>query len=825
MADLATFNFTLEQLYPAVGRFKLNSCGNPDCRNFGQTPRWPRVKFPKRAKGKRCPTAEAILHGVGAYKLSGADRTHRRISQAFEYRDDPHAWTDQRTVRCRARLLNGTICNSGFSILSEQHLEDEIQRLRNHDGVLDGKGCQCCGRRYLAAPEEFVLNGVHQRTKGSGSAPKAVRVVHKPCKGKPGARFTISIPHARQLESKDNLRILYALLNSAGIRDAQRMLGAAATGKTMGISRIYDRIAWLEQVFLAYEREMLKRWREKVAASSKDVVHRLSHDDLVIGVNWETTVDRRNTLLHCAITADANSGYVYRIDVDFDPRLTPLEMFQNSYFDEVGEPKNLARDYPGSSFGSAPLFSWQRPTGRLHEPQLFGACINEFKAFRRRAMRRLPKTTKAQKGVRAELKARVARDIERIRLVSEDWFGFEADPDGPRGSFRGMTTRDTYTKAAHFALLREMLPPGRIVLTTEQEAILPAILPHVFEEEIRDNRFTWLAMKFNKTAPKNEIVDKLAAYRKDRREFLEEGLYTGRFQQDIGTADLTRAYIAAKMTVETRDDGARPFPISNFHGSAFPQVWVRSPTQSGGEMDKVVGFPCVESWLRRRLKKLSFNAAPEDLEDDLRQDIADEVWNATLQPVSSFMNSVRERLGAATRAGSGGARLGGTYVQGAIYNPKTLISLLNIFRVHYNFFEPREYSTIESRGVDEEEAEEEGLDDDLTGGEAGEIDPFRFSGRGLRYPGTNEIVPMPPSPRSRQIKKTPAMRHGIDAFIQRPDGRAVVPNLYRLIYRLWLYAGTKVGAKLDRPLKPTTRSPEVAAAELEVAELGMPEMA
>ena len=26
----------------------------------------------------------------------------------------------------------------------------------------------------------------------------------------------------------------------------------------------------------------------------------------------------------------------------------------------------------------------------------------------------------------------------------------------------GVTTRDTYTKAAHFVLLKEMLPPGRM---------------------------------------------------------------------------------------------------------------------------------------------------------------------------------------------------------------------------------------------------------------------------------------------------------------------------------------------------------------------------
>jgi|GEM_PF-5462866 hypothetical protein len=49
-----------------------------------------------------------------------------------------------------------------------------------------------------------------------------------------------------------------AVLNSAGITDIQRMPGTEAIGETIGFSQIYDRIAWLEEVFRAYEREMLR---------------------------------------------------------------------------------------------------------------------------------------------------------------------------------------------------------------------------------------------------------------------------------------------------------------------------------------------------------------------------------------------------------------------------------------------------------------------------------------------------------------------------------------------------------------------------------------
>ena len=109
-------------------------------------------------------------------------------------------------------------------------------------------------------------------------------MLHKPCKGRKGARITISLPDERQKTSKDNLRILNALMNSAGILDVQRMLGTQTTGRKLGVSRIYDRIEWFEQVFLAYEREMLRRWREKVKKSGRKIEHRLSHDDLVLSI-------------------------------------------------------------------------------------------------------------------------------------------------------------------------------------------------------------------------------------------------------------------------------------------------------------------------------------------------------------------------------------------------------------------------------------------------------------------------------------------------------------------------------------------------------------
>lgn len=789
MTGLAKFNFKLAQLYPGSGEHRINTCGNPDCLNFGAEPS---TKGDRRAHwAKHRPELSpeqldiAAKHGAGAYKLSGADKKHRRVSKAFEYADEPHIWSDQRTIRCQSLIPGDRICNSGFSILSPVHLDEEISRLRNHNGVLDGPACGACGTRFLACPEEFSLKGAHQRTKDSKGrpiankgAPRSIRVLHKPCKGQRGARITITLPHERQKTSKDNLRILNALMNSAGILDVQRIVGATATGQKIGISRIYDRIWWFEQVSLAYEREMLKRWRAKIHKSGKRLEHRLSHDDLVLTVNWETATDRRNTQLNCAVTADARSGYVYRLDVDFDPRVAPLDMFNETYLDDQGKPRNLKKQYPGTKFGFAPMFSWQRPTGRLHEPQFFAAGVNELETFLYKARRKVPQKTIEQRAAFAELELRIEGEIERLRLIGEEWFGFQSEKETARGSFNGMTVRDTYTKAAHFVLLKEMLPPGQIVLTTEQEPTLPSILPHVFHDEIQRDEFTWLAMTFNKKAKKPDILRKVNAYRENRWEFHDNGMHDGRFTLETDQEAVTKAFIADRLkNAVSRRRNATPFPHSNYQVPLFPKIWIKSPTQASGEIDKVVGFPVVAKALRRQLKELPFNK--QDLDPDLREELSELIYKATLQPASTFMNSLRERLSPAARAGSGGARVGGSYIQGAIFNPRTLIALLNIFRVSYNYFELRTYSS----------PFEEVSNDSL---KRPKVMP-----RGLRIPGTNQRIELAPTARSTPERKTPAMRHGIDAFVRRKTGKVDVPDLHRVIYRPWLYAGTKVGAKLD----------------------------
>jgi hypothetical protein len=190
---------------------------------------------------------------------------------------------------------------------------------------------------------------------------------------------------------------------------------------------------------LAYEREMLRRWRKKIEArarAGKDVVHRISHDDMTINVNWETASDRRHTQLNCAVTADATSGYVYRMDVDFDPRVEPLKVFKESYLTPRGRLKNLRKRYNvGTSDAvTLPLLAWQRPTGRLHEPQFFAAGIKELEVFLKKLEKRHPQNTPARS--RPTRPSRSGPNATSVRSRPWGWGGSASRTRAPRSGGR-----------------------------------------------------------------------------------------------------------------------------------------------------------------------------------------------------------------------------------------------------------------------------------------------------------------------------------------------------------------------------------------------------
>ena len=425
-------SLSLRRIYPAYDEeANLNTCGDPDCGNFGVAADF----SAPRPTGRNARTLRAELRsnsamvGLGSYRLNSSQKKeHYRTSSAFEYEGNPHQWVDRKTALCQFDDGTGE-CGATFDLLSNEHLAEEVERLRNYNGVLDGPRCPACGTRYLAAPGEFVLNGIHGRAKHSDVSDKVekplrVRLIHRACQIKPGVRFSVAMKHTRQRATADNVQILQALVNGAGISDLRRLLSPSGSGRRCGVSRIYDRIFWLEETLLAFERVQLLRWRERVAETGKKVGHYIAHDDLVLTANWETTLDRRLTQLNCSATADIRSGYVFRIDVDFDPTVDPATLFERAYGASEADLKNLRGEYHQKAIGrfTAPLMSFQRPTGRLDEPRFFAAAAKQHRAFKESQLPRMVASSPGEAALKAELERATDEKIALIEQVQHSYF-------------------------------------------------------------------------------------------------------------------------------------------------------------------------------------------------------------------------------------------------------------------------------------------------------------------------------------------------------------------------------------------------------------------
>lgn len=219
----------------------------------------------------------------------------------------------------------------------------------------------------------------------------------------------------------------------------------------------------------------------------------------------------------------------------------------------------------------------------------------------------------------------------------------------------------------------------------------------------------------------------------------------------------------------TRGGKCGPAHGATFESRAFPQLWIKSPAEIAGETQKIVGFPILSHRYRSRLRPLPFDANPT--EPDLRAALARRVLRATLQPTSTFFNALRTRLAFAGRADGRSTRSGPSFVSGAAYNLRVLIAVLNIYRIYYNWFDPRSYVSE----LDENDATQA-------------VPPGTVA---KCFPGSSDRITIPKQRKRVSIKRTPAMRLGLQGRTRSATpGKA--PDLHRVPYKRWLPYGTPI---------------------------------
>ncbi|EKE45715.1 hypothetical protein OCGS_0134 [Oceaniovalibus guishaninsula JLT2003] len=108
--------------------------------------------------------------------------------------------------------------------------------------------------------------------------------------------------------------------------------------------------------------------------------------------------------------------------------------------------------------------------------------------------------------------------------------------------------------------------------------------------------------------------------------------------------------------------------------------------------------------------------------------------------------------------------MGASYINGAAYNPRVLIALMNIWRVHYNFFDWRPYRTPLEADASTAEGPATGAAEDGAGpAENGE------QLRRLTVPGTDKVIFVPKRRANKVARTTPAMRMGVQQPSQPKD--------------------------------------------------------
>lgn len=80
-------------------------------------------------------------------------------------------------------------------------------------------------------------------------------------------------------------------------------------------------------------------------------------------------------------------------------------------------------------------------------------------------------------------------------------------------------------------------------------------------------------------------------------------------------------------------------------------------------------------------------------------------------------------------------------------------------------------------------------------------------GEKARVPGTAMTVEIEKRRSSTPVKRTPAMRLGIQEERSHPkSGRLVMPSLHRVLYRPWIFYGTPIWRKFEDPDADLRRS-------------------
>lgn len=315
---------------------------------------------------------------------------------------------------------------------------------------------------------------------------------------------------------------------------------------------------------------------------------RLSSDRQYYITNWRKSGDKRNVMLYNLSTTDEVSSYVFLSSLNFDPEAVVKDINQLAF-------ANGDLDLP---------IAWRRLAKYRLDDNGSDEALD-------------PTTTPHKNGKKV----------------------------------KGMQVLESYTMAAHFVYLKQLLSKtDTLTLYNDKEGSIANIIKNIFKNRILDDSLEAFIVGINKNKKTQSRNKKESLSEHASREFKA-------FKVD--NPNLFDFVAKSEFFKHNWDN-----TITTNHTK-----WHAHPTPSAEEPDKVI------NWITERDNKDVVEITPL-------------MVMATLNATDRFFLSLRRRITFFERSissASGIKSVGSKWSGYAAYNPAVLVKLLEIFRVYYNF--------------------------------------------------------------------------------------------------------------------------------------------
>jgi hypothetical protein len=600
---------------PPDGDLQSNFCRNPRCENFGVPPQI--SEGGKRQKGKG-----ALADG---YAIDGGAKPGGR---------------EKRKLKC-------TKCGQRLTMKSNVAIREEIARIdTRHDlgrpPSCPNEGCLNHGVSILTPGATYVLRGYTE----AGSRRWTCQLCSK--------TFALRKRHRARTTGHHDATLLRLLVNKNSIQGIRRITG-------LHPQRIYEKIDFLHERCLAFMAE-----RERLLPTLTGRTYHIASDRQDYTVNWTSRRDRKSTVLTGIGTADLFSGYVFGMDVNFDPDISTAkidELSKAAGDDDLEDPwlRKYARHWTTADYEMAivrSIIQRKRKPPNEVEPSSTAAVANGSESVG---------------GGELEVDAAEADEISALIGPNVDASLIAETKLPNRG---GAQIHFEYTVHAHFRRLRHMLSDfRRLCLSFDQDPTIRAAVLSTFVDAINTGRVDAFMVDIDKKIAIDE-----------KRRLRKATLKAYKVWKALpGNADLSEfAYRTTLFRAEIIAAFGRPVPKEG--------RWIAPDFSTMAEPKKKV------CWLTERPDIL---IPPEAM--------AASYARASLHAIDRFFERVRRRLMPLERPIHTPSNALRTWNGYANYNPAQVQKMLDILRCWHNFVEPIEGKDVSGRVVKATPAQRVGL--------------------------------------------------------------------------------------------------------------------